>query len=148
MKKTVFFNDIPKLNLKEDDLSDWIHDRVVENGQKIKRLEINFISEDKMLNLNWEFLNHDNHTDILTFCYNDKLNIESEIFICFERALENAKTHSEAIEDEILRLISHGLLHVLGMSDNTQKFKELMTKEEDNFITKFHVKHTKGEKIL
>tara|TARA_B100000989_G_C19254080_1_gene349313 strand:- start:115 stop:561 length:447 start_codon:yes stop_codon:yes gene_type:complete len=148
VKKIIFFNEYPSLNLRQSDLLDWISDCVREKGAKIKRLGINFIPEHKMLNLNKKHLKHDYHTDILTFSYKDHLTIESEIFICFERALENAKAHSETIENEILRLISHGLLHVLGMRDNTRNLKELMTKEEDNFVTKFHVKHTKGEKIL
>tara|TARA_B100001057_G_scaffold433877_1_gene463072 strand:+ start:729 stop:1175 length:447 start_codon:yes stop_codon:yes gene_type:complete len=148
VKKIIFFNDYPFLSLKQADLLDWIHDCVHEKGSKIKRIDINFITEHKMLDLNKKHLKHDNHTDILTFSYNDHLTIESEIFICFERALENAKKWSVTTEDEILRLISHGLLHLLGMRDNTQKLKEMMTKEEDNFITKFHVKHSKVEKIL
>ena len=148
VKKILFFNDYPPLNLSQTDLLDWIYECVHEKGAKIKKLGINFISEQKMMNLNKKHLKHDNHTDILTFSYKDHLMIESEIFICFERALENAKTYSETIDNEILRLISHGLLHVLGMRDNTPSLRELMTKEEDNFIKKFHVKHTKGEKDL
>jgi len=148
VKKIIIFNDYPPLNLCQTDLLDWIYECVHEKGAKIKRLYINFISEHKMLDLNKKHLKHDTHTDILTFSYKDNLTIESEIFICFQRALENANAHSKTPEDETLRLISHGLLHALGMRDNTQKSKELMTKEEDNFITKFHVKHTKGEKIL
>ena len=148
MKKIFFFNYYSSLNLRQADLLDWIYECVHEKGSKIKKLGINFITEHKMLNLNKKHLNHDNHTDILTFSYKDHLTIESEIFICYERALENAKIHSETIDNEILRLISHGLLHVLGMRDNTPSLRELMTKEEENFIRKFHVKHTKGEKIL
>jgi rRNA maturation RNase YbeY len=148
VKKKVFLNDIPNLNLKRADLLDWIHGRVSEKGVKIKRLDINFISEDRMLNLNREHLKHDNHTDILTFCYNDHLDIESEIFICFERARENAKKYSKSIDNEILRLISHGLLHVFGMKDDTKQEKEAMGKEEERFIRKFHVKHARSEKTL
>ena len=148
VKKTVFFNEIPSLNLKRADLLDWIYERVSEKGAKIKRLDINFISEDEMLNLNRHYLKHDNHTDILTFSYNDHLNIESEIFICFKRASENAKKHSKTIENEILRLISHGLLHVFGMKDGTKQEKGAMAKEEEYFIRKFHVKHTRSEKTI
>ena len=144
VKKKVFLNDIPNLNLKSADLLDWIYDRVSEKGAKIKRLDINFISEDRMLNLNRKHLKHDNHTDILTFCYNDHLDIESEIFICFERACENAKIHSKSIDNETLRLISHGLLHVFGMKDGTKQEKEAMGKEEESFIIKFHVKHSRS----
>ena len=90
--KTIFFNEYPSLNLRQSDLLDWIYECVHEKGAKIKRLDINFIPEHKMLDLNKKHLKHDTHTDILTFSYKDHLTIESEIFICFERALENAKT--------------------------------------------------------
>ena len=148
VKKTVSFNDIPNLNLKEADLLDWIYEQVSEKGAKIKRLDINFISEDKMLNLNREHLKHDNHTDILTFSYNDHQTIESEIFICFERACENAQKHSQTPENEVLRLISHGLLHIFGMKDSTKALKASMTKQENIFMKKFHVKHATSEKSI
>ena len=101
-----------------------------------------------MLNLNREHLKHDNHTDILTFSYNDHLTIESEIFICFERACENAQKHSQTPDNEVLRLISHGLLHIFGMKDNTRRLRNAMANEEDKIIAKFHVKHTTSEKTL
>ena len=81
-----------------------------------------------MLNLNQRHLKHDNHTDILTFSYKDQPIIESEIFISIERARENAKIYSETLENETLRLISHGLLHILGMKDSTKALKETMVK--------------------
>ena len=145
MKKTIFLNDFPNLNLRQLELTNWIYDCVYEKGGKIKRLDINFINEDKMLNLNKRHLKHDGRTDVLTFCYNNHLAIESEIFICFDRACENAKIYSETIENEVLRLISHGLLHVFGMKDNTKALRETMAKEEENCIRKFHVKQIRGE---
>ena len=101
-----------------------------------------------MLDLNRKHLNHDEHTDILTFCYKDQLIIESEIFISFERARENAKNYSETVENEILRLISHGLLHIFGLRDSTKAMKAAMTKQENNFMKKFHVKHSTSEKAI
>ena len=93
-------------------------------------------------------MKHNDHTDIITFCYNNQFIIESEVFISFERACENAKTYAEPIENEILRLISHGLLHNFGMKDSTKVQKEKMTKEENALMRKFHVKHVYGEKAL
>ena len=148
VKKIISFNNAPALNLRQRDLSDWVNECVCERGSKIKRLVINFITEEEMLNLNQKHLKHDNHTDILTFCYNDQSRIESEIFISIDRARENAKAHSETIENEILRLISHGLLHNFGMKDSTKVQKEKMTKEENALMRKFHVKHVYGEKAL
>ena len=148
VKKTIFFNTPPSFKLNEQDLADWIYECVKEKDATIKRLEINFIKEDEMLNLNQRHLKQDNHTDILTFNYNNQLIIESEIFISFERACENAKIYSETVENEVLRLISHGLLHIFGMRDTTNALKEVMVKEEDVFMRKFHVKHARSEKNL
>ena len=145
VKKTIFFSDFPNLNFRQHELVNWIHDFVNEKGAKIKRLDVNFIKEDQMLNLNKRHLKHDEHTDVLTFSYNDHLAIESEIFICFERACENAKKYSETTENEVLRLISHGLLHVFGMKDNSKSSRETMAKEEESCIRKFHVKQIRGE---
>ena len=148
VKKTIFFNNTPNINLRQQDLSDWIYECVKEKGVTIKRIDINFITEDEMLKLNQKHLKHDNHTDILTFCYNDHSKIESEIFISFDRAKENAKAYSETIENEVLRLMSHGLLHNFGMKDSTKAMREAMVKEENNLMRKFHVKHKKSEKTL
>ena len=148
VKKGIFFNNVPSLNLRQKDLSDWIYECVKERGAKIKRLDINFVTEDEMLNLNQKHLKHDTHTDIITFSYKDQVIIESEIFISFTRASENAKKYFETVENELLRLISHGLLHILGMEDTTKALKKKMAREENNLMTKFHVKHTRSEKAL
>ena len=148
VKKTIFINNLPSFKLNEQDLADWIYECVKEKDATIKRLDINFIKEDEMLNLNQRHLKHDNHTDILTFSYKNQPIIESEIFISCERACENAKTYSESVENEILRLISHGLLHIFGMKDSTKALKEAMVKEENVLMRKFHVKHARSEKNL
>ena len=63
VKKTIFFNTPPSLKLNEQDLADWIYECVKDKDATIKRLNINFIKEDEMLNLNQRQLKHDNHTD-------------------------------------------------------------------------------------
>ena len=67
VKKTISFNNTPAVNLTQQALSAWVYECVEERGGKIKRLVINFITEDEMLNLNQKYLKHDTHTDILTF---------------------------------------------------------------------------------
>ena len=148
VRKKIFFYNTPSINLRQRDISEWIHKCVKGRGAKVKRLTINFIKEEEMLDLNRKHLNHDEHTDILTFSYRDKLIIESEIFISLKRARENAKNYSETVENEILRLISHGLLHIFGMKDSTKAMKAAMTKQENIFMKKFHVKHTTSEKAI
>ena len=148
VRKKIFFNNIPYISLRQHDLSEWIHECAKGRGARVKRLTINFIKEEEMLDLNRKHLNHDEHTDILTFSYRDKLIIESEIFISLKRARENAKNYSETVENEILRLISHGLLHIFGVKDSTKAMKAAMTKQENIFMKKFHVTHTTSEKAI
>jgi len=94
-----------------------------------------------MLSLNSRYLNHNTDTDIITFPYGTTEGIIAELFISIEQALENAKKYNQSAENEIIRLISHGLLHCLGFHDKTSVQKEKMTKEEDKMIKTFHVKH-------
>ena len=140
VKKTIFFNTPPSLKLNEQDLADWIYECVKDKDATIKRLNINFIKEYEMLKLNQRHLKHDNHTDILTFSYNDQPIIESEIFISIERVRENAKIYSETIENETLRVVIHGVLHCMGYNDKTSEQAKIMRNKEEEFISLFHVK--------
>jgi rRNA maturation RNase YbeY len=93
-----------------------------------------------MLNINKDFLNHDSHTDVITFNYSLDNKIEGEIFISEFMLIQNAKKLFQSADNELLRLISHGLLHLLGYKDNDKAKKKEMSKEEDFFIKLFHVK--------
>lgn len=107
----------------------------------IDKIVYEFITKDKMLDLNKSFLNHNTDTDIITFAYGTKKNIISEIFISSKLLNENAKMYNQTIENEIVRLISHGFLHSVGFKDNSKLDKIEMTKQEEKMINLFHVKH-------
>lgn len=120
--------------------------------KNFKRIDINFITDEQMLKLNNEFLNHNTFTDILTFSYNEVEPYSSEIYISFERAYENSIEFNEKFENEILRLISHGLLHSIGYKDKTDSQKNRMRKAEKDllksvnkvkFIKKFEIEKVK-----
>jgi len=106
-------------------------------GFSLKELEINFVSDDIMKQINSEFLGHKYSTDVITFNYSDESNnFEGEIFICPDIAKENAKKFKVKFDDEIKRLIIHGLLHLIGYDDKEKvKFKE-MKLVEDYFVRK------------
>ena len=104
------------------------------SGFKIEKLEYNFVDLNAMRSLNVDFLNHDNHTDILTFDYSEGKNLIAEVYISLSMMKENAKKHNQSIENECIRLISHGLFHCLGYKDRTNNEKAAMRKMEEEFI--------------
>ena len=104
------------------------------NGFKIKKLEYNFVDLKAMRTLNLDFLNRDNHTDILVFDYSVEKNLIAEVYISLYMMKENAKKYNQSIENECVRLISHGLFHCLGYKDKTPDEKAAMRKMEEEFI--------------
>jgi rRNA maturation RNase YbeY len=115
-------------------LKKWIN--VVIEKKKRKTGDINFIfcSEDFLLSLNKKYLNHDTLTDIITFDYSKdspKQTISGDIFISVDRTKENAQKFSKTVENELHRVMIHGVLHLLGHTDKTKSSKEEMTRQED-----------------
>ena len=104
------------------------------SGFKIKKLEYNFVDLSVMRSLNLDFLNHNNHTDILTFDYSEEKNLIAEVYISLSMMIENAKKYNQSVDNECVRLISHGLFHCLGYRDKTPGEKAVMRKIEEEFI--------------
>tara|TARA_B100000989_G_scaffold68588_1_gene47760 strand:+ start:3434 stop:3868 length:435 start_codon:yes stop_codon:yes gene_type:complete len=104
------------------------------SGFKIEKLEYNFVGLNVMRLMNVNFLNHDNHTDILTFDYSEEKNLIAEVYISLSMMRENAKKYNQSIENECIRLISHGLFHCLGYKDKTPDEKVTMRELEEEFI--------------
>jgi len=105
-----------------------------------KNIHINYIfcSDEYLLDINRKFLKHDYYTDIITFSLSESENtLESEIYISIDRVKENAKTLSVEFEDELLRVMFHGVLHLLGHKDKTKAQKAAMRKLENKWIKGF-----------
>ncbi len=112
-------------------------------GFEILFLQINFVSSEYILWLNKNYLSHDFYTDIITFNYSgENYKFDGEIFICPDTAKKNAEKYGVTLNEEILRLIVHGLLHLKGYDDRTPKEKSQMKKLENKFLeeTKFLIK--------
>jgi probable rRNA maturation factor len=104
----------------------------------ISSLLINFITADQIKKINKDFLNHKNSTDIITFNYSKmKLNIDSEIYISAEDADSNAKKYGVTFIQEILRLVIHGVLHLLGFDDKVKKDRVKMKQAENKLFKKY-----------
>lgn len=98
-------------------------------------LEINFVDKNLIHSINKEYLNHDYSTDIITFNYSkDNSILEGEIFISLDDAEENAKKFKVLFENEITRLVIHGILHMIGYDDIEPAEKRKMKKEENRLL--------------
>lgn len=105
----------------------------------VSSLEFNFISSKTMIELNKKYFRHNYGTDIITFDYSDeKNNLDGEIFISLEDALENSKMYHVSANNELLRLIIHGILHLIGYDDTTVKKRKEMKLVEDELVNNFH----------
>ena len=136
------FSGLDFIKINKAKLKRLICNLVEENGCSVERVEYNFIGADRMVEINKEFLDHDYATDIITFDYTaDKL-ISAEIFISIDILKENATKNSQSVENEVIRLVFHGVLHCLGYKDKTKADKEIMRQKEDESINMFHVKQT------
>lgn len=106
----------------------------LQEGKKLTKLQYVFCSDEFLLSINRQHLNHDTYTDIITFDLGDGHSIEGEIYISVQRVKENAVTHHTSFEAEILRVLYHGALHLCGFTDKKKAEKELMRSKEDFYI--------------
>ncbi|TXN37648.1 rRNA maturation RNase YbeY [Flagellimonas hymeniacidonis] len=121
--------------------SDWITRIIMSEGFLAGELDYIFCSDDYLLSINQDYLNHDTYTDIITFDYSDGKTLSGDIFISTERVNENAKAYKVSLDEELLRVMSHGILHLMGFGDKTDEERILMRSKEEEKIKLFHVEH-------
>ncbi len=115
----------------------WITAAVVEEGYSLRELTYVFCSDEYLLKINQEYLDHDTYTDIITFDNSEEEGkITGDIFISIPRVKENAMKFSVSETDELHRVIIHGTLHLLGYKDKTPANKKKMTEKEDYYLAK------------
>ena len=120
---------------------DWIS-RIIES-EGFDEGEINYIfCDDEYLHkINVEYLDHDTLTDIISFDYTVGNLIQGDIFVSVERVKDNANDFNVSFEEELKRVLSHGVLHYCGYKDKSPKDEALMRSKEDEKIQMFHVEH-------
>ena len=125
----------------EDVFSTWIS-TIIESESK-KEGEINYIfcDDDYLLEINQQYLDHDTLTDIISFDYSVGNELHGDIFISIERVRENADEFNVSFDEELKRVMAHGVLHYCGYKDKTESDEQLMRSKEDEKIKMFHVEH-------
>lgn len=131
MSVTYFNEDVPFPKLKRRSTTNWIKETIRLEEKSIGDISFIFCSDDYLLEVNKKYLTHDYYTDIITFDYVEDGIISGDIFISIDRVKENAKLFSTSMENELNRVLVHGVLHLLGYKDKIKKDKTLMTFKEN-----------------
>jgi len=112
-------------------ISNWIKSVAFSLNRKVGEVSYIFCSDQKILEVNQDFLSHDFYTDVITFDYSSDNIITGDIFISIDTVQSNAIQYKTTFINELYRVIIHGILHLCGMRDKTVKEKELMRKQEN-----------------
>ncbi|AKA34965.1 rRNA maturation RNase YbeY [Flagellimonas lutaonensis] len=124
---------------QKDKFSDWLSRIITAEGYELGNLDYVFCDDEYLWDINMQYLNHDTYTDIITFDYSTGRVISGDIFISVERVDDNAADHGVGFENELLRVMCHGVLHLMGYNDKKEDEVALMRNKEDEMIQMFHV---------
>jgi probable rRNA maturation factor len=125
----------------EDQIANWISQVILSENKKEGEINYIFCDDEYLLNLNEQYLDHDTLTDIISFDYSIGNEIHGDIFISTERVLENATDFKVTFEEELQRVLVHGVLHYCGYKDKSEADEQLMRNKEDEKMKMFHVEH-------
>jgi len=130
-----YFNeDVPLPKLKKRKSTNWIKDTIRAEGKRVGDISFIFCSDNYLLEVNKNYLDHDYFTDIITFDYVEGFLISGDIFISVDRVLDNSVEFKTTFENELNRILIHGVLHLLGYKDKDKKDKLLMTEKENIYL--------------
>jgi len=123
----------------EDKYTEWLKNIAKSEGVLMGELAYIFCNDERLIGINKEFLDHDDLTDIISFDYGDQNTISGDIFISKDRVWDNALKFNVSRDHEMLRVMAHGLLHLIGYNDKTNEHRKVMREKEDEKIEMFHV---------
>lgn len=117
----------------------WVSEIIGTEDRAVGQIDYIFCDDAYLLAMNQKYLEHDTLTDIITFDYAEGDLVSGDIFISIERVRENASIFNVEFEKELLRVMAHGILHLLGYGDKEKDEALVMRKKEDEKIKLFHV---------
>lgn len=120
-------------------LKKWISEIIISEGYEIGEILYVFCDDEYLHKLNIEYLNHDTLTDIISFDYKVGKQINGEIYISVERVVENAKDFKTNFQDEVHRVMIHGILHFCGYKDKSESEESSMRAKEDESLERLSV---------
>lgn len=132
----IVFNNEIAFDLKSsEEIAQWVSQAIENEELELGELNYIFCSDANLLEKNIKFLNHNTLTDIISFDYTMGKLISGDIFISIDRVKENAETYKVSFEDELHRVMIHGVLHYCGYKDKEEEDKKLMRSKEDYYLS-------------
>ena len=131
-----FFEEVETLALG-DKTTDWLKNIIITEQKKVGKITYVFCTDEALLKVNKDFLQHDYYTDVITFDYVKGKTISADIFVSLPRISENAMTLSKDFTSELNRVLAHGILHLCGYKDKTNEEQTEMRNKEDFYLNIF-----------
>lgn len=125
----------------EEQYSSWISNVISSENKKEGDINYIFCDDEYILEINKQYLDHDYYTDIISFDYSVGNELHGDIFVSIERVRENAIEFDVTFDEELKRVLAHGVLHYCGYKDKTEEEELIMRFKEDEKIKMFHVEH-------
>jgi len=120
------------------DYKAWLEDIILSEGKKLGEISYIFCDDEYLLKVNQDYLQHDYYTDIITFDYVKGRTISGEIFVSLQRISDNASTLSREYEEELRRVLAHGILHLSGYKDKSEAEEKEMRNKEDFYLARYY----------
>ena len=136
-----FIHTTPFLLKNTEELRKLLLHVSIQEGYTLSQFYFHFVSADEITRINKNHLSHDYATDVITFDYSTDKELKAEAYICPEVVQSNAKKYRQTLENEMVRVLLHSVLHVLGYDDKTQESRQEMRNQEDCFLSVFSKKH-------
>ena len=124
----------------EETYSQWIQNVILSENKTIGEINYIFCDDKYLLDINQKHLNHDFYTDVISFDYSEANIISGDVFISVDRVKENADEYNVPFNEELKRVIIHGILHYCGYKDKSSQEAVNMRNKEDEKLLLFHVK--------
>ena len=123
---------MPKIKKRET--TAWIKAVAAQHGRKVGEIGYMFVDDEKILEVNREYLGHDYYTDIITFDYSNRRRISGDMVISLDTVRTNAEQFAKSYDSELLRVIIHGVLHLCGINDKGPGEREIMEQHENEAL--------------
>ncbi len=124
----------------ENEIEKWLSEVIVSESKKEGDINYIFCDDEYLHEINVKYLDHDTLTDIISFDYSIGNELHGDIFVSIERVADNAKDFNVSFDEELKRVLAHGILHFAGYKDKSEADEKLMRSKEDEKIAMFHVK--------
>ena len=133
---SLFYQDVLPFDGGEEHSLNWISSIVNEHQFELSSLNYIFCDDEQLHKINLEHLDHDTYTDIITFDYSDEAStLEGDIYISLDRIKDNATQLDKSFDEELHRVLIHGVLHLLGYNDKTMAEKDEMREKENTCLS-------------